>query len=70
MLSNEVKEVLETAFREVVSTGGEIGSRREFYIVNLAQTIFSNEGEARAFVNAYESELNELFSKLDANYME
>ena len=70
MLSNEVKEVLETAFREVVSTGGEIGSRREFYIVNLSQTIFSNENEARKFVNAYERELNEFFKKLDWNYME
>ena len=70
MLSNEVKEVLTDAFNEVVRTGGEIGSRREFYIVNLAQTIFSNEDDARRFVNEYESELNELFAKLDVNYME
>jgi hypothetical protein len=70
MLSNEVKEVLTDAFNEVVRTGGEIGSRREFYIVNLVQTIFSNENEARKFVNAYERELNEFFKKLDWNYME
>ena len=70
MLSNEVKEVLTDAFNEVVRTGGEIGSRREFYIINLAQTIFSNEDDARRFVNEYESELNELFAKLDVNYME
>ena len=70
MLSDEVKEVLETAFREVVSTGGEIGSRREFYIVNLAQTVFSNEDEARAFVNEYERDLNEFFKSLDWNYIE
>ena len=70
MLSNEVKEVLTDAFNEVVRTGGEIGSRREFYIVNLVQTIFSNEDDARRFVNEYESELNELFAKLDVNYME
>ena len=70
MLSNEVKEVLTDAFNEVVRTGGEIGSRREFYIVNLAQTIFSNEDEARRFVNEYERDLNEFFKSLDWNYIE
>jgi len=70
MLSDEVKEVLTTAFDEVVRTGGEIGSRREFFVVNLAQTVFSNEDEARAFVNEYEQELNEFFKELDWNYSE
>jgi len=68
MLSNEIKEVLRTAFKEVISTGGEIGSRREFYIVNLSQTVFDNESDARKFVDAFEHELNKFFKTLDPKY--
>jgi hypothetical protein len=70
MLTEEIKEVLKTAFDEVVKTGGEIGSRREFYVVNLGQTIFSSEDEAREFVKEHETELNKFFATLDPNYLD
>jgi hypothetical protein len=69
MLSDEIKEVLKTAFNEVIRTGGEIASRREFYVVNLGQTVFESEDEAREFVNEHEQELNKFFATLDPNYL-
>jgi len=70
MLTDEIKETLTTAFNEVVKTDGEIASRREFFIVNLGQTVFSSEDEAREFVNEHERELNLFFATLDPNYCE
>jgi len=70
MLSNQIKNVLKIAFNEIVGSGGQISSRREFYIVNLSQTVFETEDKARAFVDAFERELNEFFVTLDPNYSE
>jgi hypothetical protein len=70
MLTNKIKNALKIAFNEIIESGGQIGSRREFYIINLSQTVFETEDEARAFVNQNERELNKFFATLDPNYSE
>jgi len=70
MLTNKIKNSLKIAFKNIIASGGEIASRREFYIVNLGQTVFENEDEARKFVNEHEEELNKFFKTLDPNYSE
>jgi hypothetical protein len=70
MLTNKIKNSLKIAFNEVVGSGGQIGSRREFYVVNLGQTVFETEEEARKFVDEHLNELNEFFATLDPNYSE
>ena len=68
MLTNKVKNALKIAFNAIVRSGGKIHSRREFYVVNLGQTVFESEDEAREFVNQNESELNKFFATLDPKY--
>jgi hypothetical protein len=70
MLTNKIKTALKIAFNSIIRSGGQISSRREFYIVNLGQTVFETEDEAREFVNQNESELNKFFATLDPNYSE
>jgi|GEM_PF-4179513 hypothetical protein len=70
MLTNKVKNALKISFNAIVRSGGQIHSRREFYVVNLGQTVFETEDEAREFVNEHEDELNKFFSTLDPNYSE
>jgi len=68
MLTNKIKNALKIAFNSIIRSGGQISSRREFYIINLSQTVFESEEEAREFVNKHENELNKFFATLDPNY--
>jgi len=68
MVTDRIKKYLKIAFKHIVRSGGQIASRREFYIVNLGQTVFENEDEARKFVDEHEQELNEFFKTLDPKY--
>jgi len=68
MVTNKIKNYLKIYFNHIVRSGGQIASRREFYIVNLGQTVFNSEDEARKFVDEHEQELNEFFATLDPKY--
>jgi len=68
MLTNKIKNYLKIYFNHIVRSGGHIASKREFYIINLGQSVFDNEEEARKFVDEHEEELNEFFKTLDPNY--
>jgi hypothetical protein len=70
MLTNKIKNSLKIAFNSIVRSGGQISLRREFYVVNLGQTVFETEEEARKFVDEHLNELNEFFATLDPNYSE
>jgi len=65
MLTNKIKNYLKIYFNHIIRSGGHIASRREFYIVNLSQTVFDNEEESRKFVDENEKELDEFFETLD-----
>jgi len=68
MLTNEIKTIIKNAFNEMIREGGQINSKREFFVENLSQTIFESEQEAQEFVRNHWRELYEFFLTVDPSY--
>jgi len=68
MLTNEIKTIIKNAFNEMIREGGQINSKREFFVESLSQTIFESEQDAHEFVRQQWRELYEFFLTVDPSY--